>query len=226
MPDDPQNAYAAPQALAPLPPPAGAGVVLVVDVDKKIPRCCLKCAATKNVVRRQQDFAISPAARGLGYGGGAVGAAIAAAARNAPSLLVPLLVGAVFVIGIVAWIFHATATRVHVSLPLCRPCDERWRRGVGIRRVVVTAIAVIGAVAAFGLATHAKPLLVAALVAFVATLVAAVIAKLPPRLVGVQRIDGSFATLTNVSRAAVSFIQRELPLNPTAAAEKPSPRQR
>ena len=212
MSDDAPDPYAPPKVVEAQAAPLSTAGALAIDVDRKIPRCCLKCAATKKVIRREEQFAVtSPAGRGLSYGGGAVGAAVAAAARHDSSLLVPLILGVVVVGGVLGWILHTSATRVHLSLPLCAPCDHRWTQGVAIRRAVVTMLAAIGAGAILGLAVHSKSLLIGLGVAFVVVLVVAIVAKLPQRFVGVLRLDGRFATLTNVSPEAIALIEKGLP---------------
>jgi hypothetical protein len=219
--DPPPNPYAPPAAplAAPAPVPArgGAGATYVVDADRKIPPVCLKCGTTAGIVRRQENFAVSPAARGIGVGGGAVGAVVANATRHDSELMFPLLgfIGAV--LAIVVWVLHTTAKRVHLALPLCAACNERWNAGRTIRRWLLVALGVATVCLILGLAFHSLPVGVAGAVALAVMIIVAIPAKLPARFVGVQRIDGTAATLTGVSPAAIALLEEGGPPKKKAA---------
>ncbi len=204
------NPYAPPATApaAPAPALARGASTYAVDVERKLPPVCLKCGATERITRREERFTVSPAARGIGASGGVIGAVVANATRHDTSLMLPLLVVIGVVLTIVVWVVNKAAKHVHLSLPLCASCDERWRAGVTIRRWLLSALAIAGVCLLLGLAAQSTPVAAAGGALLFVMIVVAFAVKLPLRFVTVQRVDGSLATLGGVSPAAIAALEQ------------------
>ncbi len=99
------------------------GPLLVVPEGARIPKACLKCGATKGVVRHEQEYVVGALGKTGPYVGGAIGAGVASVVRNFFRGDIALQVLAITVIcvavAVAGFILHRTSHRVALSLPLC-----------------------------------------------------------------------------------------------------------
>jgi hypothetical protein len=139
--------------------------LLCAKVGGRIPKVCLLCGATKDVVRRTQEYPIG-ASYGTGAGavGGVVGALTAQSLRHVDrAVAVGVIVGLVAVVSVVAFVAHRATPRVSMELPLCTRCDGRWAEAEGRRVWIISAIGLFLALVLAGFALDAMVLMVAGL---------------------------------------------------------------
>lgn len=139
--------------------------LLCAKVGGRIPKVCLLCGATKDVVRRTQEYPIG-ASYGTGAGavGGVVGALTAQSLRHVDrTVAVGVMVGLVAVVSVVAFVAHRITPRVAMELPLCTSCDGRWAEGEARRVWIFAAIGLFLALVLTGFALDAMALMVAGL---------------------------------------------------------------
>lgn len=177
--------------------------LFVVDCERTIPRVCLKCASTKDVVRRE--------ARGPTYGA-AVGAAVGVVSVgvvSATPLSTATLVGAVLGSGLIAWVVHLATARVHLRLPLCESCNAAWSAGVRYRVGILAGwgilVAILVPMRFFALSSAVG---MASFLAIVTLLATVAIVKLTARSVGLRRVVGTRAHLSRVHAAVPSAIRQ------------------
>jgi hypothetical protein len=181
---------------------------IAVDLDKRLPRVCFKCAATENLVRRPEVLMVtSQSARNTGMVGGAMGAVVASMMRNSKELLVPLLA----VLGVAVVVFSVytskTARRVDVAIPLCASCDERWSKAKAARPFLLAALIASALGLLLGMASESKGLLIGAGALFFALCVYAVVAKPAAAYVGATWWEGSRLVLSQVNERTVAMIK-------------------
>jgi hypothetical protein len=146
------------------------GELLVVPRGARIPKVCLKCGATRGVVRREQAYAVGALARSFPLAGGAVGAIVANIARNAfrgePGLQALFLVGVLVVASIFALVVDRTTTKITLALPFCAEHDARLSTALRIRNGVLATAggAVLLGLAGMGLSLQPLILVAVALV--------------------------------------------------------------
>ncbi|MBN8614487.1 MAG: hypothetical protein J0L92_28060 [Deltaproteobacteria bacterium] len=139
--------------------------MLCARTDGTIPKVCLLCGATKDVVRRTQEYPIGASyGAGAGAGGGVVGALVAQSLRGIDRMLAAMVItGIVVVVAIGAWMAHRATPRVAMALPLCTRCDARWAEGEQRRTWFVLALGVFLLLTVVGIALDAMWLLGAGL---------------------------------------------------------------
>jgi hypothetical protein len=139
--------------------------MLCARTDGTIPKVCLLCGATKDVVRRTQEYPLGASyGAGAGAGGGVVGALVAQSLRGIDRMLAAMVVaGIVVVVAIGAWIAHRATPKVAMSLPLCTGCDGRWAEGEQRRTWFVLALVVFLLLTVGGIALDAMWMLGAGL---------------------------------------------------------------
>jgi len=139
--------------------------LLCARVGGRIPKVCLLCGATKEIVRRRQEYAVGASyGAGAGAGGGVIGAAVASQVRHMDrGLAAMIIVGLVAVIAVVATVASRATPKVELELPLCVACDGRWAEGLRNRTWILLAVGVFGALTIAGIALDAMMLLVAAM---------------------------------------------------------------
>ena len=181
---------------------------IAVDLDQRLPRVCLKCAATDEIVRRPEVLnVVSQSARNMGMVGGVLGAVVASTMRNDKDLLIPLLV--VLGVGLAIFSFFANknARKVDIAIPLCPKCDERWSKAKAARPFFLAAFAGTTLGLVLGMVTESKPLLVGAGVLFVAAMIYAVVTKPAAAFVGATWAEGSKVVLSMVNERTVAMIR-------------------
>lgn len=105
------------------------GELLVVPEGARIPKVCLKCGATKAVVRSEQSYIVSAIGRAGPWVGGAIGAGTASVIRNVfrddwamQAIAIGVICVAAAVIGVVV---HVGSRKVTLQLPLCTEHDAK-----------------------------------------------------------------------------------------------------
>jgi hypothetical protein len=144
----------------------------------------------------------------MGAFGGVMGAAIASTMRNARELIVPAIVGAGVVVGLVAWVVHLRTPRVDLKLPLCANCNDAWARGVSYRRGLLAALGAVGVGAALGFSLDEMAIVALMRLAFVIVLVVAVGMKLPPRFITARRLVDTRVHLFGVGAGVPDAIRQ------------------
>jgi hypothetical protein len=165
--------------------------LLCARVDGTIPKVCLLCGATKDVVRRNQEYAIGTSyGTGAGAAGGVAGAMVASSLRGldrgTAAMAVVALVAVVVAIAVVA---NRATPKIAMSLPLCQRCDGRWAEGESYRLWVLVAIGLFFALVVVGMALESTPAMVGGLVVLVASLVGAYVLGLKDRFLQIARVD-------------------------------------
>lgn len=135
--------------------------LLCAKVGGRIPKVCLLCGATKEIVRRRQEYAVGASyGAGAGAAGGVIGAVVASQLRHVDrGLAAMLLVGIVVVVSIVAMLAHRASPKVELELPLCQACDARWAEGLSYRTWILLAVGVFFVLVVVGMALDAMLLL-------------------------------------------------------------------
>lgn len=105
------------------------GELLVVPEGARIPKVCLKCGATKEVVRNEQSYIVSAIGRAGPWVGGAIGAGTASVVRNVfrddwamQAIAIGVICVAAAGIGVVV---HVGSRKVTLELPLCTEHDAK-----------------------------------------------------------------------------------------------------
>lgn len=139
--------------------------LLCAKVGGRIPKVCLLCGATKDVVRRTQEYPIGASyGTGAGAAGGVVGAITAQSLRHMErSLALGAIIGLVAVVSVVAFVAHRITPRVTTEIPLCAGCDARWAEAEGRRVWFLVAVAMFLALVLAGFALDAMALMAAGL---------------------------------------------------------------
>lgn len=179
----------------------------VVDLEKKIPPVCLKCAARDHVERRESRLAVGTGGQAVGALGGIVGAMIANVARNDPSLFLPLVLGALVLVAMIGLIAHYRTRRIDLALPLCSSCRAAWDDGERYRTGLLVGIALSVGLLIFGKWAEMSTAMIAGGGVFVLTLVVAIPLKLPKRFITAAREDGTRVFLVHVDPAVPSAIE-------------------
>jgi hypothetical protein len=164
------------------------GESLAARVGGRIPKVCLKCGATKEITRRDQDFVLGTAGAMGASGGAVIGVAVAASLRSGPlrddPMLQVVIIVVVFAIAIgLALAWNARQKRVTLALPLCPACNESWNDGLRIRKQLLVGIAAMGVLVLVGIATEAMLFMGLGMVVFLIVLAVAVGAKIPARMI-------------------------------------------
>jgi hypothetical protein len=130
------------------------GDVLVVPEGARIPKVCVRCGATTNIVRREQTYAMGSAST-TPWLGGAIGAGVAAFARNVfrdrlglQALFIVVVITAAIVFAVVV---HKTARKITLSVPLCPEHDAAIERATRARIPVLGGIGLGLAIALAGM---------------------------------------------------------------------------
>lgn len=167
--------------------------MLCARTEGRIPKVCLLCGATKDVVRRTQEYPVGASyGASAGAGGGVLGAMVAQSLRGLErSVAAMAIVAIVGVVIVGAWLAHRATPMVSIALPLCTTCDGRWAEGQERRTWFLGVVVLFFALIVLGIALDAMWLLAAGL-ALVFGLIA-------------------FAKLTDQAKrfVAVGFVKRE-----------------
>jgi len=149
--------------------------LLCAKVGGRIPKVCLLCGATKDVVRRHQEYAVGASyGAGAGAGGGVVGAMVAQSLRGMDrGLAAAVIVGIVVVVAVGATLAHRATPTIPMELPLCQTCDGRWADAMQHRIWLLLALALFFALVVIGIALDAMMILGASMLVLVASLAAA-----------------------------------------------------
>ncbi len=147
--------------------------MLCARTDGRIPKVCLLCGATRDVVRRTQEYPVGTSyGASAGAGGGVVGALVAQSLRGLDHMVAATaIVGLVAVVAVGAWLAHRATPKITIELPLCTACDGRWAEAQQRQTWFIIAIGVFLGLVVTGIALDAMWLLGAAL-AWVLALVA------------------------------------------------------
>lgn len=190
---------------------AGVGGV-VVDMRERIPKVCLKCGATKSIVRRVEILTVaSQNAATMGMGMGAVGATVAAIARNNRDAAIPVVLAAIAGVTVFAVVMHRGAEKVELELPLCETCNARWDQAKRMQPAVLASIGVAGLLCLVGATTDGqRNLLYAGAAVFALVVVVALALRPGHRLIGASRVEGPMVTLTQISPEAATKIAAKL----------------
>ncbi|MDQ3037885.1 MAG: hypothetical protein M3Y87_36155 [Myxococcota bacterium] len=153
------------------------GDLLIVRERARIPKICVKCGATRDVVRRHQQFAMGHHGAGAGAAGGVVGAALASSMRGTfrddPAMMAAVLVGIVGVVSVGAWIAHGATSKLQLDVPLCRTHDAAIDAALQHRTWLLLGLALAGLLGAFGVAVSSVALGITAVAIFALVLVLA-----------------------------------------------------
>lgn len=190
---------------------AGVGGV-VVDMRERIPKVCLKCGATKSIVRRVEILTVaSQNAATMGMGMGAVGATVAAIARNNRDAAIPVVLAAIAGVTVFAVVMHRGAEKVELELPLCETCNARWNSAKRVQPAFLAGVVIAGLLCLVGWTTDGqRALLYAGAIVFALVIVAALALRPGHRLVGASRVEGPMVTLTQISPEAATKIAARL----------------
>ncbi len=178
----------------------------LIDTEKKIPLVCLKCAERAGVERRETRLGVGQGGSAVGAAGGVFGAMIANVARHDPSLFLPLVLGVIAVVAVIAFVMHKNAKRVELSLPLCEHCRRAWDDGETFRGWLLAAITAAGAAVLVGKWAESTDVMIAGGVLFALALAVAIPLRLPKRFITVARLDGSRAYLMRVDAGVPAAI--------------------
>lgn len=139
--------------------------MLCARTDGRIPKVCLLCGATKDVVRRTQEYGVGTNyGAGAGAGGGVAGALVAQSLRGLDrGLAAAVITGLVAVVVLVAWVAHRATPKVALELPLCKSCDGRWAEAEQRRVWILLALGLFLALVVVGIGLDAMWLLGVAL---------------------------------------------------------------
>jgi hypothetical protein len=184
--------------------------LLCARVEGTIPKVCLLCGATKDVVRRQQEYAVGTSyGPGVVVAGGAFGSMVARSVRGLDRGVAAMAVVAlVAVVVIAAAAAHRAMPKVAVSLPLCRRCDGRWAEGESYRLWLLVAVGVFFALVVVGMALDSTLAMVGGLVVLVALLGGAFAAGLKERFLQIVRVDRSEIAMRVPEPIAQKVIER------------------
>jgi hypothetical protein len=156
---------------------------LVLPPGHPLPPLCIKCGGSESLEARHHE---------LRYRSGFLYLA----------LLLGLIPGLVLLL--------AETKRAPVVLPLCPPCNDRWKRAVTVRRIAAILTVVLAMVSLFALqvcfVTHTHlygPLLILA-IAIVVPVVGHVLQR--PHLLSVTRIADGVVTLRGVAPAVLDAV--------------------
>jgi hypothetical protein len=218
----PPESVTAPASQAAVPPPPGANAV-AFDTSRPFPRVCLKCAAPPPLTSRHERMSVGAASKASGALGGVFAATLMSTRRVAPDLFWPLLlIGLVVVIGVAA-VMQKKAHVVELALPLCEGCNDRWTRGIGLRRWILLVLGVSMATMLLGVAADAMGLVVLGGILFVADIVVAFATGLAKRFIGAVGIDGTVVHLTGVApEAATAPLPRKRKKKKRSALDAPA----
>jgi len=206
------------------PPRWTAGATLAIAIAHKIPRVCLKCAATHGIVRRRETFTVGTSGAAYGAVGGLAGAVVVSLVRQDPESFLPVALLLAVGLGVIAWSIQRRATKVTIAVPLCADCDRRWSRGVSLRKGLVAVLAGSSLVGLVGLA-GVPALTGLGGVGFVSAIAIALVARLPNRFLGASRMTSTILHITGVAPEAMDRIseRRQRPQQPPSERSIPLP---
>lgn len=205
------------------PPRWAAGATLAIAIAHKIPRVCLKCAATRGIVRRRETFTVGTSGAAYGAAGGLAGAVVVSTVRHDPESFLPVAALLVAGVGVIAWSIQKRATKVTIAVPLCEDCDRRWSRGLSLRRLLVVVLAASGLAALTGLVAW-PPLVALGAAGFAGAIAVALVARLPNRFLGASRMTSTILHITGVAPEAMNRVSERLRQPQPPPSERPVPR--
>ncbi len=179
---------------------------LVIDTEKRLPAICLKCGASKHIVRRNERLVAATATQGLGAVGGVCGVMVARAMREDP------VAGAV-VLGCslagslaVGYVVHRQAPKADLAIPLCRDCNARWTQGVNVRRAILAIVCAAGVAFAYGFFARDTLGYVVGGALLAVMVIVALAFRLRDRFVFASAIQGTRVVLKGVSDEASKLL--------------------
>lgn len=191
------------------PLPERSGELLVVPVDARLPKVCLKCGARKEITRRPHTYAVGSGGQAAGSAGAIGGVVLAQALRSverwiAVSVFAAVVAGA----AIAGWLMHRAAQKVELALPLCATCDAAWTEAESTRNKALIALGAAFATLAVGWGLASGPVLVAGGVLFVVPLVALWAAAPIKRLVRAMAVTKDTVSLAVDGPIADEIVRR------------------
>jgi len=185
---------------------------VVVDMRERIPKVCLKCGATKSIVRRVEVLTVaSQNAATMGMGMGAVGATVAAIARNNRDAAIPVVLAAIAGVTVFAVVMHRGAEKVELELPLCETCNARWDTAKRLQPAFLGGMLIAGLLCLVAWTTDGqRSLLYAGGILFALLIVVALALRPADRLIGASRVEGPMVTLTRIGPDAATKIAAKL----------------
>ncbi len=120
------------------------GVEYVVSTRDELPRVCLKCAATDDVVRRPERLIIRRKWLQFAIGALSMLAVLSFGSFGTFTRNRALFVGALIIVGVAN---RLSQRHVDLSLPLCVACDAAWSRS-RIALYLASALSLVGVLSA------------------------------------------------------------------------------
>lgn len=185
------------------------GVEYEVSATTELPRVCLKCAATDDVIKRPERLTVRR--RWLQFGAGALSmlAVLSFGAFRIFTTNRVWFAGALLFVGIAN---RATQRRVDLSIPLCVACDEAWSRARNAL-YFAAALSLVGVVSASMIVREYSRYLtwtMGGILPFIGLLPAIGLASWAnKRLLAAKDVTGDRVRLAGVSWMAIEKIRRQ-----------------
>jgi hypothetical protein len=177
--------------------PTRDGPLLLVPVDARLPKVCLKCGSRHDVVRREHAYPVGTASSSAaGAGSGVVGVVIAQAVRDLDRVVAVAIMSVLVATGLaIAFLVSRGQQKVTIAVPLCTTCDENWTQGETIRTRFLFGLFGSLAILGLGFALDSAAILTSGGLLMVGVFVVALIARIPQRFVHFAKATPEAVTL-------------------------------
>ena len=182
------------------------GVEYVISTTEALPRVCLKCATTDDVIKRPERLVVRRRWLQFALGLSSMLAVLSFGAFRVFTANRVWFAGALLFVGVVN---RVSQRRVDLSLPLCVSCDQAWSRS-RIALYVASALSLVGIVGAIMLVRefgYAMTWTMGGILPFIGLLPAIGLASWAnKRLLAAKDVTGDRVRLTGVSWMAIEKI--------------------